>query len=333
MSMRATALIVVPIPLMALAILGTPLAGEPQQAAKGPRIGFLSASSQSAEASRVQAFRQGLRELGYIEGENIIIEYRWAEGKVDRLSSLATELIRLKVHVVVVAGDAAIRAAKSATGTIPIVMSTVGDPVGSGLVASLGRPGGNITGLSVLSPELSGKALELLKETLPKVSRVAILWNPANASKILDFKAAQVAAKALGVQLQSLEVRADNDFDPAFRAAIQGKPDALSVRADSFTLFHRKRIVDFALKSRLPAIYELREYVDAGGLMSYGPSREDLHRRAANYVDRILKGASPADLPVEQPTKFELVINLKTAKALGLMIPPSLLLRADQVFE
>ena len=325
--------------LIALAVVLTvslnlaPIAAEAQQAARIPRIGFLSASSPSSEEPRLAAFREGLRQLGYVEKQNIMIEYRWAEGKLDRLSVLAADLVRLKVDVIVAGGEAPIRAALRATGTIPIVMAVVGDPGGSGLVTSLARPGGNITGLSALSPELSGKALGLLKEAFPKIIRVAILWNPTNSAKVLDFKETQAAAKALGIALQSLEVRSADDLDRAFEAATRERAEALSVRSDSLVLFHRKRIVEFAGRRRLLAIYELSEFVEAGGLMSYGPQRVDLYRRAATYVDKILRGANPADLPVEQPTKFELVINLKTAKALGLTIPQSLLLRADQVIQ
>jgi putative ABC transport system substrate-binding protein len=313
-------------------LLAAPLATDAQQPLKIPRIGLL--RSGSPADPYVEAFRQGLRALGYVEGQNLIIEYRYAEGKLDRLSELAAELVRLKVDIIITSGEASIRAAKRTTRTIPIVMANSGDPVESGLVASLAQPGGNITGLSALSPELSGKALELLKETFPKLSRVAVLWNPANAAKVLDFRESQVAAKALGVQLQSLEVRSPDDFDRAFGAAMRERAEALSVRADAVvTVVHRKRIVDLTAKNRLPAIYELTEFVDAGGLMSYGPSVSDNFRRAATYVDKILKGAKPADLPVEQPTKFELVVNLKTAKALGLTMPQSILLRADQVLQ
>ena len=318
---------------LAVTVLSAPLSGEAQPPAKVPRIGFLSASSPSTERPRIEAFQQGLRKLGYIERQNIVLEYRWAEGKFDRLAALATELVRLRVAVMVAGGELAIRAAKNATSTIPIVMAIIGDPTAGGLVVGLARPGGSVTGLSAVSPELSGKALGLLKEAFPQVSRVAILWNPANPAKVLDFKEAQAAAQALGIQLQSLEVRQPDDFDRAFGAATRERAEALSVRSESVALFNRKRIVEFAAKRRLPAIYELSEFVDAGGLMSYGPQPLDLYRRAAYFVDKILKGAKPADLPIEQPTKFELVINLKTAKAIGLTIPQSILIRADRIIE
>lgn len=335
-ALRLSALLLAPSSmLLALCafLLALSLPSEAQQPGKIARLGYLSPSSPSLETPLLEAFRQGLHELGYEEGKNIAVEIRYAEGKLNRLPDLAAELVRLKPDIIVTAGEAAIRSARQATRTLPIVMANSGDPVGSGLVASLARPGENITGLSILSPELSGKALELLKETFSKITRVAILWNSANASKVLDFKEAQAAAATLRVRLQSLEVRSPNDFENAFAATMREGAEALSVRAESFTLFHRKRIVDFATKSRLPAIYELREFVDAGGLMSYGPSREDNFRRAATYVDKILKGAKPADLPVEQPTKVELVINLKAAKQIGLTIPPNVLARADKVIK
>lgn len=320
--------------LLVLVVLGAGAAvAQAQQEKKVPRIGHLSASSPSETSPRLEAFRQGLRELGYLEGQNITIEHRYAEGKLDRLLDLAAELVRLKVDMILTGGDAAIRAARQATSTIPIVVGTAGDLVGPGHVASLARPGGNVTGLSILSPELSGKAVELLKEAFPKILRVAILWNPVNPVKVADFKEAQAAAATLGVQLQSLEVRGADDFESAFRSATRERADSLTVRAESVTLFHGKRIVDFAANRRLPAIYELREFVDAGGLMSYGADRVDMYRRAATYVDKILKGRKPADLPVEQPMKFELVINLKTAKLIGLTIPPNVLARADKIIK
>jgi putative ABC transport system substrate-binding protein len=277
--------------------------------------------------------KQGLRELGWIEGQNVGLEYRYANNKLEQLPNLAAELVRLKVDVIVTGGEAGIRAARGATSTIPIVMANSGDPVGTGLITSLSRPGGNMTGLSLLTPDLGGKRLELLKETVPKVSRVAVLWNPTNAVKVLELKSTEVAAKALGVTVTSFEVRAPTDFGRAFAAIGREHPTALITLTDPLTLGHQKQIAEFAAKSRLPMIAENREFAEAGGLMTYGPNLLDLWRRAATYVDKILKGAKPADLPVEQPTKFELVINLKTAKALGLTIPQSILLRADEVIQ
>ncbi len=317
----------------ALGLLGAPLVAESQQAGRVYRIGYLSGSSPATLKHHVAGFRDGLRDLGWVEGQNILIEYRWAEGKAERLPDLAAELVRLKVDLIVAASTPGAQAAKHATREIPIVFAMVSDPVASGLVASLARPGGNVTGWSNMLPEMSGKLLELLKETLPGASRIAILWSPANPGKTLEFKEMRVAARVLGVTLQSLEVPAPKDLEAAFSAMTRGRPDALITFVDSVTLPHRQRIVEFAAKSRLPAIYQVREYVDAGGLMSYGLSVERQMRRAAFYVDRILRGTKPADLPVEQPTKFELVINLKTAKTLGLTIPQSVLIRADEVIQ
>jgi putative ABC transport system substrate-binding protein len=306
---------------------------EAQQAKKIPRIGYLTAASLSSNVARVEAFRQGLRELGYVEGKNIVIEWRSAESKLERQGELAAELVRLKVDVIVTSGPTATRAAKQATVTIPIVMAQDADPVGSGFVASLARPGGNITGLSTLSLELSGKQLELLKEIVPKLSRVAVLGNsnePANAKTLKEI---ELAAGAFGVQLQPLDVLSSKDIETAFRAATKGHADGLVVLVSVVLTDHRTQIANLALKSRLPAIYYTPQFVEAGGLMSYGTSFTDLSRRAATYVDKILKGAKPADLPVEQPTKFELVINLKTAKQIGLTIPPNVLARADKVIK
>jgi len=301
------------------------------QQAKVPRIGFLSPGSLSSVTGRYEAFRQGLRELGYVEGKNIIIEPRYAEGKVDRLPPLAAELVRLKVDIIVTVTTPGVLAAKKATETIPIVFAGVGDPVRGGLVTSLARPGGNITGLSILSPELDGKRLELLKETAPKIIRIAYLWNPVAPGT--GLKGMEVAAPALGLQLQSLEVRRANDFDSAFEAIIRERAHALTAAAHPVINDHRKRIVDFAAKNKLPAIYTDSEFVDTGGLMFYGVNFAHLYRRAATYVDKILKGTKPADLPVEQPTKFEFVINLKAAKQIGLTIPPNVLVRADKVIR
>jgi putative ABC transport system substrate-binding protein len=284
---------------------------------------------------RDESFRQGLRELGYVEGKNIVIDYRFAEGKFDRLPDLAAELVELKVDVIVAQVTQASLAAKGATKTIPIVMQGVSDPVGTGLVASLARPGANITGTSAMSAEVVGKSLELLKETVPKLSRVAVLWNPNNAIfQAQMLRETQIAAGALAVELQILGAGGAEEIDQAFAAMTRGRAGALLVLPDPvFNFLHRARIVDLAEKSRLPAMYGARDFAAAGGLMVYGPNYADLFRRAATYVVKILKGASPADLPVEQPTKFELIINLKTAKALGLTIPIPLLGRADEVIE
>ena len=318
---------------LALGLLLAPVAADAQQAATTPRIGMLRTGSPSDRVEEIEAFRKGLRDLGYVEGQTIAIEFRFAEGREDRLPELAAELVRLKVDVIVANGAVAIRAAKQATTTIPIVMAEVGDPIRTGLVASLARPGGNITGSTILGPELGTKRLQLLKEALPKLRRVAFLWNPTNPSNRLHFEDIQLGAKALGVALQSVEIRSPDGFNPAFTAITRERPDALVMTADPLHRLHVGRIIEFAARSRLPAMYQLRENVEAGGLMSYGASIPDLFRRAATFVDKILKGAKPAELPVEQPTKFELVINLKTAKALGLTIPPALLARADQVIE
>jgi putative tryptophan/tyrosine transport system substrate-binding protein len=305
-----------------------------QQAKKIPRIGFLASVSASSDADRIEAFRLGLRELGYVEGQNVTIEYRWADGRFEQLPDLAAELVRLKVDVIVAVVTQASLAAKKATGTIPIVMVGVSDPVGSGLVASLARPGTNITGTSSMTAEIIGKLLELLKETLPKISRVAALWNPANpVFQALQLRETEVAARALGVQLQILEARGPDEIDRAFAAMVKERTKALLILGDPVFTSHRKRIADLAAKYRLPAVSGTREYVEAGGLMAYGPSFPDMHRRAATYVDKILKGTKPADLPVEQPKKFEFIINLKTAKQIRLTIPPNVLARADKVIR
>ena len=315
-------------------LLAAPLAADAQQAGKVPRIGFLSLTSPSDRPPLLDAFRQGLRELGWVEGQNIVIDYRYAEGRVDRLPDLAAELVRLKVDLIVSWGTQGVTAAKNATETIPIVMIAVRDPVGTGLMASLARPGGNVTGVSGYAGlEIVAKQLELLKETVPKIRRVAILSNPTNAYHQLAIRDVNVAARSLGVQLQLLEARGPNEFDGAFAAMAKERVGALLVLSDAMLNSHRTRLADLAARSRLPAAYGVRESVEAGGLMSYGPSFLDLFRRSAAYVDKILKGAKPGDLPVEQPTKFELVINLKTAKALGLTIPQSLLQRADEVIQ
>jgi len=318
-----------------IAFLGGVAIAEAQQPTKVPRIGFLVANSPSVYTARIEAFRQGLRELGYVEGKNIIIESRSAEGNLDLLPSLAAGLVRLKVDVIVAAGgDPPVRAAKQATQTIPIVMANASDPVGAGLVASLNRPGGNITGLSTApGPEIYGKHLELLKETFPRLTRVAILSNPANRFSALALREAETTARAFKVSLQILEARNPDEFETAFAAATKERAGALLVVEDPMFFGERTRLANFAAKSRLPAIYGILEYVEVGGLMAYAADRTDMFRRAATYVDKILKGAKPADLPVEQPTKFELIINLKSAKQIGVTIPANMLLRADKVIK
>jgi len=303
-----------------------------QQPTKVPRIGFLIASSPSVNAARIAAFQQGLSELGYVEGKSIVIEWRSAEGKLDQLPALAEQLVRLNLDVIVTAGPADTRAVKNATNTIPIVMTFDNDPVGNGFVASLARPGGNVTGLSTLAPELSGKQLELLKATVPKLSRVAVLGNSANPGNALALKEIERAAAAL--KLHSLDVLDPRDIEPAFFNATKAGGEAiLLLGSPVLNSAKRTRIFELAAKYRLPASYYTAEWVEAGGLMTYGASRNDLARRAASFVDRILKGTKPADLPVEQPTKFEFVINLKTAKQIGLTIPPNVLARADRVIK
>ena len=321
--------------VLALSLFAAPLAAEGQnKAGKVSRIGFLfyGAPGPSAE---VDAFRQGLRELGYIEGQNVTIDYRFASGQVERLPELATELARLKVDVIVTPNTPAAMAAKQATSTIPIVFAVVADPVGAGLMANFARPGGNITGLSSISVQLGGKRLELLKEVAPKASRLAVLYNPSDRSNVLMLKELQESAPALGLTVHPLEVRAPGEFEGAFAAMTRERAHALFVAAGVLTLEQRNRkaLVDLATKSRIPAMWGHRQFVDAGGLMSYAVNPYDQLRRAAIYVDKILKGAKPGDLPVEQPTRYELVINLTAAKALGLRIPQSLLGRADQVIE
>jgi putative ABC transport system substrate-binding protein len=304
-----------------------------QAPAKVRRIGLLSTTSPSVSAPWLQAFRLGLRDLGWVEGKNISIEYRYAEGRRDRLPDLAADLVRLKVEVIVTSSGPAALAAQKATRAIPIVMASGGDPVALGLGESLARPGGNITGLSQMSPELSGKRLELLKEMVPKLSRVAVLWNPQGLSSPLGWKEIQLPARQLGIQLHSLEVRSPDDFNQAFEAASKARAGALFVMPDPVMVTNLKRIAGLAVKSRLPSIFHVSEFADAGGLATYGPDRVDMFRRAATFVDKILKGAKPADLPVEQPTRFELVINLKTAKTLGIKIPQSIMLQATRVIE
>jgi putative ABC transport system substrate-binding protein len=304
-----------------------------QQPTPGPRIGFLTAISASSMSARMEAFRKGLHELGYVEGKNIVSEYRYAEGKLDRLPAFAAELVRLKVDVIVTAGATGTGPAKEATTAIPIVMAQDGDPVATGIVASLARPGGNITGLSTLAPELSGKRLELLKEIVPKLSRVAIFGTSTQPNYTQLSHEVELAAKAFGVKLQNLDILGAKDIETAFRAAGREHAGAVLVLASSVIFSQRPQILELAVKSQLPVIFPQNEYVEEGGLMSYAPNYADLFRRAATYVDKILKGAKPAELPVEQPTKFEFIINLKAAKQIGLTIPPNVLARADKVIK
>jgi putative ABC transport system substrate-binding protein len=318
----------------ALCLLGTMLLAlsvpaEARQRAKIARIGFLSPGFGAVP----KPFHQRLEELGYVQGKNIVIEYRSAEGKLDRLPDLGAELVRLEVQLIVAAATPAADAAKHATTTIPIVMVDVGDPVATGLVTNLARPSGNITGVATLSPELSGKRLELLKEAVPNASRIAVFSNPTSRTNPLQLKQVQVAAQALAVRIQPLEVSKSEDFEGAFGAMVRERADAFMVLPDPVLNAHRATVVSLAAKHRLPGIYDRRAYADAGGLMTYGPNFPDLLRRAAVYVDKILKGAKPGDLPVEQPTKFELIINLKTAKQIGLTIPAGVLARADRVIK
>ena len=310
-----------------------PLAARAQQAGKRYMVGILSAGGSSVQASLNAAFSEGLREWGWVEGKNVVFENRNAENQLERLPELAADLIRLKVDVIVAAGTLAPLAAKQATATIPIVMTTAGDPLGSGLVASLARPGGNVTGMSLMVPDLGAKRLELLKELLPRLSRVAVLWNAANPYSALVYKETQAGGRTLGIDVQSVDVRGPDDFDGAFEAARRLRPDALITVEDPLTASYRKHIADFAAGQQLPSLHGIREFVAAGGLISYGANLADLSRRAAYYVDKIFKGAKPADLPVQQPTKFEMVINAQTARMLGLTVPPTLLARADEVIE
>jgi putative tryptophan/tyrosine transport system substrate-binding protein len=320
--------------LFVMVLLAVAVIAEAQQPKKIARIGYLLASTPAAAAHNVEAFRQGMRELGYVEGKAFVLELRYGEARAERIAALARELAGLKVDVIVASTDVAIAAVKRETQTIPIVMAISSDPVGTGFVASLARPGGNVTGNSFMSPELSGKRLELLKEVVPGLSRVAFLWNPDVRGALLDYKETEGAASSLGLQLQSVEVPSAEDFDRAFSAITKERAQALIVPAPNPVGFaNRGQIASLAQKNRLPSMYGQNEFVDAGGLMSYGASAPHMHRRAATYVDKILKGRKPADLPVEQPTKFEFVINLKAAKAIGLTIPPNVLARADKVIR
>ena len=328
---RGKAAVLGALALAAVLCISAPAGAQPT--GKVWKIGILEPFNPAVRAQLVAAFRQGLRDQGYEEGRNIVLEPRFAEGKLERLPGLAAELVALKVDVIVASSSQAIQAAQNATKTIPIVMTTVGDPVGPGFVASLARPGGNITGLTIQAPELIAKRLQLLKEAVPQVSRVAVIWDPAIIHEVHGYQEAEAAARSLGVRLLSTNIARAEDLEPAFATIAQDGADGLLVFENALTSNNGKRIVELALKHRLPGIYGLRDLAEAGGLIAYGPSRAENYRRAAIYVDKIFKGAKPADLPVEQPTKFELVINLKTAKALGLTIPPPLLVRADQVIE
>ncbi len=317
------------------AALAAPLASFAQQPARIARVGFLHpASAEGVGGAHLKAFRDGLRELGYVEGKNLQLEIRWGDGKLERLPALAAELVDLKVDVLVAATSPSVAAARDATRMIPIVMPLSSDPVGSGIVASLAHPGGNITGLSQMAPELGEKRVQLLKEAVPKVSRVmAVLWNPAYVGMRARFEQAQTTASSVGLTARSMEVRDTRQLDEAFAAIIREHPEALLLLVDPFTIGQRVRIVEFAAAQHLPAIYESSDFVDVGGLISYGPNIKERFYRSATYVDKILKGAKPGDLPIEQPTKFELAINLPAAKALGIKFPESILLRADKVIE
>jgi putative ABC transport system substrate-binding protein len=314
-------------------LLAAPVAVGAQPAEKVPRIGFLGNSTAALEANLVGPFRDGLRDLGYVEGRNVLIEYRWLEGQYDRLPALIAELIAQKVAVIVTAGTPAILALKKATTSIPLVMVAVGDPVGTGIVPSLSHPGGNITGLTSISPELDGKRVELLREVVPSVSHIAVLWNPSSPLQVVAEERTQAAARTLRLKVLSLGVRTKEEIDNGFALMVRERPGALLVLADRLFLYHRAAIMAFASRHHLPGVHAYRELVEAGGLMSFGPSYAGMHRRAAYFVDRILKGARPADLPVERPSTFELIINVKAARALGLTVPRSVLLRADEVIE
>jgi len=319
--------------IITLGILLGPLAAQAQQTGNVYRIGFLGNSTAALEANLVGPFREGLRDLGYVEGRNVLIEYRWAEGKYDRFPALIGELLALKVAVIVTAGTPATLAVKKATTSVPLVMSAVGDPVGAGIVPSLSHPGGNITGLTAISTEMDAKRLELLREVVPSVSYIALLWNAASPLQVLAEKQVQAAAQVLRMRVLSLGVKTEEEIKSALAVMARERPDALLVLADRLLLHHRALIMDFATRHRLPGVHAYRELVEAGGLMSFGPSYADMHKRAAYFVDRILKGAKPGDLPVERPRTFELVINLKVAKALGLTIPQSVLLRGTEIIQ
>ena len=323
--------------LLAILVVAVPLAVEvmaqAQQPGKIPRIGFLGNSTAALEENLVEPFRQGLRELGYVEGKNILIEYRWAEGKYDRFPALIGELVAQKVDIIVTAGTPASLAVKKAAPSIPLVMAAAGDPIGTGLIESLAQPGGNITGLSGMVMDLEAKRLDLLREVIPKLSAVAVFWNPASPLQVNSEKEVQAAARASKMKVLSLGVQAPEQFDNAFATIRRERPHALLVLPDRLFLHNRARIMEFATKQRLPGVYAYVELVEAGGLMSYGPSYADMHRRAATFVDKILKGRKPSDLPVEQPTKFDFIINLKAANQIGVKIPPNVLARAERVIR
>ena len=314
-------------------VVARPLGSRGQHGGKVPRVGFMGNSTATLEANLIGPFREGLREHGYEEGRNVEIVSRWAEGSYERFPALIAELIAANVDVIVTAGTPATLAVKKATSTVPVVMAAVGDPVGTGIVPNLARPGGNITGLSAIAPDLEGKRLELLREVVPHLTRVAYFLNPANPFHTESMRHALAAAQALNIELQPREVSKSEDLDVAFAAIVKEKPDGLLILADRVFLHNRQRMMDFATEHRLPSVNAYRELVEAGGLTSYGPDYGEMHRRAADYVDRILKGARPGDLPVEQPTRFTLIVNLKAAKALGLEVPPTLIARADEVIE
>ncbi|HSE88525.1 MAG TPA: ABC transporter substrate-binding protein [Candidatus Binatia bacterium] len=319
--------------LLALILLVGPVLAEAQQTGRTVTIGCLGNSSPSLESSLVEAFREGLHQLGYVEGRNLVIRYQWAEGQQERQAVLAQELVRLKPDIIITGGTPGTLAAKQATQSIPIVTAIAGDPVASGLVSSLAKPGRNLTGLATLNEELEGKRLEIFKEVVPKLSRVAVLLNPANPFTTIAWKGTQSAAGALGVKLQPVEVRGPNDLDPAIATIKAARPQGLMLVPDRLLTMYRPSIVEFMTKNRLLGIFPWREFPEDGGLMSYGADTTDMYRRAATYVDKILKGRKPADLPVEQPIKFEFIINLKTAKQIGLTIPPNVLARADRVIK
>lgn len=319
------------IKVIAVSAVTWPVPGRAQT--KVPRIGFMGNSTAALEADLVGAFRDGLRELGYEVGRNIIIEYCWANGNYERFPALVAELIAAKVDVIVTAGTPAALAVKKATSTLPLVMVAVGDPVGTGLVPSLAHPGGNLTGLSSIAPDLEGKRLGILREVVPTLSHVAVLFNSLNPFHIVSMRNARAAAQTMGIKLQQHDIRESEDLDGVFAAIRDERPDALLILADRVFLHNRQRMIDFTAEQRLPNVNAYKELVEAGGLMSYGPSYEDMHKRAAIYVDKILKGAKPADLPIEQPSKFTFIINLKAARTLGLTVPPTLLAQADEVIE
>src|SRR5262245_5820662 len=322
-----------PAVVLAVSVILVPLAAGGQKVGRSVTIGYLGNSSPSLESNLVGAFRDELRRHGYVEGQNLIIKYQWAEGQQERSAILAAELVRLKPDVVLTAGTPGTLAAKRATQSIPIVTAVVGDPVASGLVASLAKPGGNVTGLATLNEELEGKRLEIFKQVVPKLSRVAVLRNPANPVTTILWKGMQSAAEGLGIKLQPFEVRGPNELDGVLATIKAARPQGLMLISDRFLVTYRASIMQFTVKNRLPGMFPYREFAQDGGLMTYGPDNTDMYRRAATYVAKILGGAKPADLPMEQPTKFELVINLKTAHALGLTIPPSVLARADEVIQ